>query len=408
MMDNKFKIRIKKTFWQVFLMVVYLVVSLVGTRTMHGVAFIVFVLITGKHVFNRYLMRAINNGYIKLLMILSIYILISALWADKSHMDTNVAEVILLGLTEEIYIFLYFYNMLMKEKWTIDTPLFIYLAFAMVVAVYILLLTPVDYWTASNLKVGSNVNLNRNIIGMLMAFASTICYYFSKKSKRKLFYYVIICVMGSICLFTGSRKGALILVGGIVGYMIFSERNVRFIRNLSIGIGLLVVIYILIMSNDTLYNKLGIRFQYLITSILSDDSTVESSLNTRAFYQSSAIILWKNRPIAGYGLDGFSSYMNKINYWHVAYSHCNYTEMLADYGIIGFLLYYVHRFYTLFYMRRLKYRRNQTISMLWICSFIMLIMEYGCVSYYALTLQLVYIISALALLQERKKSMKHI
>jgi O-antigen ligase len=50
-----------------------------------------------------------------------------------------------------------------------------------------------------------------------------------------------------------------------------------------------------------------------------------------------ALRLWWERPVAGYGIDQFR-YANRL---YGTYSHNNYTEMLANFGVIGLLAYYL-------------------------------------------------------------------
>lgn len=399
---NRFIIKKSSCDIQALIVILYLMISVIATRTVHGLSFVVFVALTSKNVFNRKILLFFRGDYIRVFVLFTAFVLSSYLWADKTHLDHNIAIVIVLGLIEEVYVYLYFANMLQK-KWMIDDLLKIYMIFAIAIGIYLIVFTPRSVWTDSNVRVGSNVNINRNLIGTIMAYASTISLYFSRKTSKKLIYYFLILVMGAICLLTGSRKGTLFLVGGIVGYLVFSERNKKLIRNFGIGIVLLMLVYIIITTNEALYAKIGIRFQYVITSIINDDTTVESSLNTRSFYRTAAIMVWRNHPIIGAGLNGFSSYMARISYWHVAYSHNNYTEMLADYGIIGFLLYYIQRFVMIIRLRTKRFMYNKTICLLWICGIIMLIMEYACVTYYNLPVQLIYLFCALSTVELGKK-----
>ena len=50
---------------------------------------------------------------------------------------------------------------------------------------------------------------------------------------------------------------------------------------------------------------------------------------------------WFESPIFGHGLDAFK-FFNKETTGHFFYSHNNYVEMLYDFGILGFLFYYVY------------------------------------------------------------------
>ncbi|MFO7545429.1 MAG: O-antigen ligase family protein [Trueperaceae bacterium] len=50
-----------------------------------------------------------------------------------------------------------------------------------------------------------------------------------------------------------------------------------------------------------------------------------------------ALRLWWERPVAGYGIDQFR-FANRL---YGTYSHNNYTEMLANFGVIGLLAFYL-------------------------------------------------------------------
>ena len=385
------RLKINKNIKDAILMVLYLFASLVGTRTIHAVAFIIFVLFTGSGVFRKDIYKFLKGSYIKTFIIFAVFVLISYFWADHYYFNLDIALVIVLGLTEQIYMYLFLSRKIFHE-WNVDFVLKIYVAYVLMLALYLLIFTPKNIWTDEVVRVGSNLNINRNIIGMLMAYSSIICFYFIKKTKHKLLPCSLIVIMGTICLLTGSRKGTIILIGGIIGYMILSSHSVKLIRNIFLAVGLLVLAWIVIRTNETLYAKVGVRFEYLISSILNDGDTVESSLNTRAYYRTTALMLWRQRPIIGHGFNGFMTYMYRISYWHVAYSHCNYTEMLADYGVIGFALYYIQRVIMLFRIGIKRMINNKTVCLLWVCALIMIVMEYGCVTYYSLPLQIIYII----------------
>lgn len=110
---------------------------------------------------------------------------------------------------------------------------------------------------------------------------------------------------------------------------------------------------------------------------------VDMSLNERNFYMESAIELFKENPILGYGGNNFMSYMRNVEYSHVAYSHNNYTELLATLGVVGFTIYYSFWGYIIVKL----YKRYNTINdnkylLLFIINMIIVLMDYGNVSYF--------------------------
>ena len=90
----------------------------------------------------------------------------------------------------------------------------------------------------------------------------------------------------------------------------------------------------------------------------------------------------------GNGANGFVSYMRKIGYSHVAYSHCNYTELLATLGIIGFVLYYKMHIQILYRSIKIFYRAHSLEALLGLDLMLMiLVTDYYAVSYISLFTQ---------------------
>ena len=85
----------------------------------------------------------------------------------------------------------------------------------------------------------------------------------------------------------------------------------------------------------------------------------------------------------GNGLNAFQSEMFRINYSNVAYSHCNYTELLCNYGIIGFFVYYYYKCKLVLQIFNKK-RKNKTTVFFLIVLLISIVFEYGFVSYFTI------------------------
>lgn len=96
--------------------------------------------------------------------------------------------------------------------------------------------------------------------------------------------------------------------------------------------------YTAIMRVPVLYESIGIRMEAMLdkTSEVAED---DGSSRTREIMRKDAIQQWQKRPLTGYGFDSYK-YRAKQTVRKFFYSHCNYTELLYNGGILYFLLYY--------------------------------------------------------------------
>ena len=140
-----------------------------------------------------------------------------------------------------------------------------------------------------------------------------------------------------------------------------------------------------IKNND----RLNFRMMELFESFLGKKVS-DLSVNERSFFRKNAIKLFLHNPVMGIGINNFAAYMKKIGYSHVAYSHCNFTEILSNLGIFGFIIYYFIYFYIIKKaIILLPRKKNKTVlyySLILIV--ILLIFEYGFVSYYLFEIQI--------------------
>ena len=128
-----------------------------------------------------------------------------------------------------------------------------------------------------------------------------------------------------------------------------------------------------------LYEIIGNRMDNLINQFLGKAEILNgSSSYLRDEYRKLAIQGWLESPIWGYGYDSFHYYNNIIT-GHNAYSHNNFTELLYDMGIIGFVVYY----YEYYRIMMLGMKSNiLPIKVMTIAGIIsILVCEYGQVDY---------------------------
>lgn len=189
---------------------------------------------------------------------------------------------------------------------------------------------------------------NANLYGLTLLFAITLSLYLIKTNTNKwhkLFYYLLISFFSYLIIFTGSRKAiigfaSLPILLYITYFIKIGKRHLFRILCLTILLLGFLIGFSIYLTQTPFYYRIQ-SFQELIIS--SDINTVEDgSLINRFYFYKMAYHLWKQHPILGVGNDQFRYYTGVyFPLLRSTYSHSNYMEILADFGIVGFILYYL-------------------------------------------------------------------
>ncbi|MDO5759414.1 MAG: O-antigen ligase family protein [Bacteroidota bacterium] len=299
-------------------------------------------------------------------------------------------------------IFLFSYIKNRDDIKQIFNSIFVSLVFLLL---YLIISTPVELW--GTFAVGNEQGIHKNTIGLNLAIGSIFSFYYSNHSKHTFIYRVLSIIFFVFSLLAGSRKVLILIALVSILYAFLTSKNEKLIKRI-IGIGLLSIgAIVIIYSNKLLYDMLGARMINLFDKfLLGVDIGIEEdkSIWERQYYINSAIELWLINPITiliGNGIDGFRTYMGKIGYSHVAYSHCNYIELLCNHGIIGFILYYYNKIR--YCITGFRIKNNNTICDLLVVFMICgMVIEYSMVSYYSELFQIVFIMSFCAIAITKK------
>lgn len=178
---------------------------------------------------------------------------------------------------------------------------------------------------------------NRNILGTCLSVSAALCF-LAYDYTKKIIYLILMAGLYYVALLSGSKKG--VIVGIIIIFFSFfftDGLSKRVQRALFVALIIFVSLYIL-KNNNELNRVLGSRFALMFNFLKGkgdDGSTAE-----RLFLMKYSFGLFLRNPIIGWGVNGVAGQLLKSGVHRVSYSHCNYTELLANYGIIGFSLYY--------------------------------------------------------------------
>jgi len=348
------------------------------------VALFIFVfLITQRELF-------INSGYVMWTIVFLVYCTVSCFWAVSTSLAINALKNMMVKA-----LLLIILSSILRTKADIERLLKIIVLICSINAIY-LLVENVDMLFGGDIgnRLGTEGDWNANTIGMMMAFASIVLVYLMERQKSKI--YKFLCVMLILFLVfvsfvTGSRKAFLMVIAGLSAFLILSaNKKIKWLVFLIIC-GVSVGVYSLVMSEPYLYSVLGRRLEGLMASIIGV-GTVDGSTETRELYIKVGIQVFEDNFLVGCGLDCFRVLNRNIS-GDAMYAHNNYVEILADLGILGALIYYW--MYVIILSRLFKKLRNGGLltKLFIVLMGLLIILDYGCVSYNSYLFQILILIS---------------
>jgi len=231
-------------------------------------------------------------------------------------------------------------------------------------------------------RLGTDTEINANMLAMLSVYAMVICMYLMKESNYRWMYVLKIVAYVGIVLLSGSRKGLLMIASALLVISVVNGRK-KLIRNLFFTVVALLVIYYMVMNVPVFYNIIGVRVEDLMSLVFEDTTKDNSLLNRQILIEEGWSYIEKN-PWFGYGYDNFklvSSIVGTYTGDFGLYSHNNYVEMLFGCGAIGTTLYYIPMVAILIGL--IKNVRTHPCVVYLLAIFVAKhVVEYGYVSYY--------------------------
>lgn len=214
----------------------------------------------------------------------------------------------------------------------------------------ILTTSPSQYFQAGEEGFGQVIGQQRNGVGAIGAAMTVICVYLKRYTNFKYGYYMS-AFFAILTILTGSRGSLIQLLLLFILIVIIDKNLFKMLTKGIVFIVSITLILLIIRNVPILYENIWLRFGDLFSTI-SGQEVADASTQGREYYKEIAWNMFLERPILGWGLDGFKVYL--INhpiynghYINAVYSHCNFSELMADLGILGLLIWYVPTFYIL-------------------------------------------------------------
>ncbi len=191
---------------------------------------------------------------------------------------------------------------------------------------------------------------NANGLAILLSFIAFFLYFLARK-RNFLIKCIVFFLLFFVLFYTGSRKG-LLLVGMIMlffgmDYLMWQKAKMRSQR-------FIIVFLVLMLFLGFCFKKFYETSKDIVAVQRAEELLRGEDLwsaQTRYLMIDEGIKLWLAKPVFGWGGGGFAK-----NSGFGTYSHNNYTEILSNYGITGFCLYY--SFYVYLFMFGWKLRRE--------------------------------------------------
>ena len=223
-------------------------------------------------------------------------------------------------------------------------------------------------------RLGAASGFNENYIGMVYIYASTVCLCYVKKSN---FYSIVYLFFSVMTLLSGSRKAfVILLLVVIIFYFSRIKKPSNLLYIIPVG-GFVILIIYLVMNNEVLYQMMGRRMEGILFMITGEGDAGRSTLIRKDLIDTGLQQFTEN-PIIGYGMNNYR-FMSKYN----LYAHNNFIELLVDYGIIGFALYYTLPVVLLYKSCVMWITKTKEVFISIIFMVIFFVNDYGVVSYYS-------------------------
>ncbi|MBR2339942.1 MAG: O-antigen ligase family protein [Clostridia bacterium] len=254
-----------------------------------------------------------------------------------------------------------------------------------------LLLTDSFFFSDTGERLGQTLTGNANTFASIYMFAACISVYFiirfKDKKKRITFLVVFILQMLTLVLSAGRKFFLIPLLLLYIMLVMNKDKNGKrhYIKYTVIAVCIATALYFMLTKIQFFYETIGVRFEEMLSYYFGGADSADFSTMEREKMRRAAIELWEQRPVFGHGLDAFTSIAG-----FGTYSHSNFTELLCNHGLVGFLLYYSFFAVSIVRIVRLRYSldKNFLLGMI-IC---ILIFDFGAVTYNGFFFQMMIIL----------------
>ena len=394
-----------KLVWLLIVSLILSIVSLVNYAWGRYVIFAVAAMVGVVYAFRRKgKMRIKFDAFQYLFLLFCIYTGISSLWAlnmsDSIEKMTTLLSIVL------CYFPIYTYY---RDCGTVEHLVSAIKWGAVAVSIYTIVFFGLDRLLLSvqsaSLRIADGF-ANANSLGLCASVGILIQSWqllFQKGKKwENLTFLPTILIVGA----SQSRKTVVFVLAGVFLLIVLRYKDEKKPLNtiLSVFFALAVTVGILYgASQMELFSGLTQRMLSLL-NFFTGSGKVDHSTQVRYAMMDLGLEWWLKNPLFGIGMGNPHIIVEQYLFYD-AYLHNNYVELLCGGGIVGFLLYYSMHFFCLKQLFRFRKVNEPLFALMITWCFIILMMDYGKVSYYA-KIDVFYLMTIFLSIEEMKRHNK--
>ena len=174
--------------------------------------------------------------------------------------------------------------------------------------------------------------------------------------KNKKIRIMLLIIFVTFSLLSGSKKQIILLLIYIICSSLYkSDTPKKMAKNFVVVFFSLFLINFALHNVSFLYETVGVRVDNFVNVITANDNNSEDlSTISRIYFLEDSLNVFTSSPFIGIGIDGYK-YVNKYQF---SWAENNYLELLADLGIIGFLIYYFPYFIIISSIKNQRKRKD--------------------------------------------------
>lgn len=293
-------------------------------------------------------------------------------WARNEH----DASIMMKTMWQLFILFFLTYNLFCKQPDAHDTilkALYISGIVLIIYSIYIYGFVDVIGKLASNTKVRLGREINQaNTFGMMNATTVIVAFYYLFHRKRfKIFHILVMSVSFIYAMSSGSRKALLMICIGVL-FLLFKKYGIKKLYKFII-IGLLLVVAFVMLIRLPMFELIKNRMEQFV-EVITEKGKGDASAKARLQMITEGWKIFKDRILVGYGANNY-----RIVSTHNTYAHNNFIEILVNFGLVGFFLYYSVYFMAFKNLRTSKTNAEKALLSIFVVRFLM---EIAMVTYY--------------------------
>lgn len=189
-------------------------------------------------------------------------------------------------------------------------------------------------FAAGSIRVGDSLSGNVNTVGAYMGILSIFLALICNKEKGLFYWITFVATVGTMLL-TGSKMSVIILAIDLLFFLNTSNHKAR--TFIFVSIAACAALFV-IFTVPYFYEVIGSRIEDMFFQMFGiGQGHYSHSTEVREEMLAEGLRFMWDHPFFG----GGEKYFGSKTLTGYEYSHCNYIELLVNFGVVGFFIYYI-------------------------------------------------------------------